>query len=98
MRASEHAREEAFWSVIDDGPTEDEKEAARHLDLYATPRSFGRNDMNSRNYLWLPLIILGLALTFTGAALTPTLNGLGVWGFLIAAAGLAGASREDPFR
>ena len=63
-----------------------------------TPRSFGRNDMNSRNYLWLPLIILGLALTFTGAVLTPTLNGLGVWGFLIAVAGLVGASREDPFR
>ena len=63
-----------------------------------TPRSFGRNDMNSRNYLWVPLIVLGLALTFTGAVLTPTLNGLGVWGFLIAAAGLVGASREDPFR
>ena len=54
--------------------------------------------MNSRNYLWLPLIVLGLALTFTGAALTPTLNGLGVWGFLIAVAGLCGASREDPHR
>ena len=54
--------------------------------------------MNSRNYLWVPLIILGLALTFTGAVLTPTLNGLGVWGFLIAATGLVGASREDPFR
>lgn len=34
VRASEHARSEAFWSVIDDGPTEDEKEAARHFDLY----------------------------------------------------------------
>ena len=34
MRASEHAREEAFWSVIDDGPTEDEKDAALHFDLY----------------------------------------------------------------
>ena len=31
--------------------------------------------MNIRNYLWVPLIILGLALTFTGAVLTPTLNG-----------------------
>ena len=50
------------------------------------------------NYVWLPLIVLGLALTFTGAVLTPTLNGLAVWGFLIAAAGLCGASREDPFR
>ena len=47
---------------------------------------------------WVPLIVLGLALTFTGAVLTPTLNGLGVWGFLIAVAGLCGASREDPFR
>ena len=54
--------------------------------------------MNSRNYVWLPLIVLGLALTFTGAVLTPTLNGLGVWGFLIAVTGLVGASREDPFR
>ena len=50
------------------------------------------------NYVWLPLIILGLALTVTGAVLTPTLNGLGMWGFLIAAAGLVGASREDPHR
>ena len=48
--------------------------------------------------LWAALIVLGLALTFAGAVLTPTLNGLGVWGFLIAAAGLVGASREDPFR
>ena len=54
--------------------------------------------MNSRNYIWVPLIILGLALTFTGAVLTPTLNGLGVWGFLIATTGLVGASREDPHR
>ena len=53
--------------------------------------------MNSRNYVWVPLIILGLALTFAGAVLTPTLNGLGVWGFLIAAAGLVGASREGPY-
>ena len=49
--------------------------------------------MNSRNYLWVPLIVLGLALTFAGAVLTPTLNGLGVWGFLIAVAGLVGADR-----
>ena len=54
--------------------------------------------MNSRKYVWVPLIILGLALTFTGAVLTPTLNGLGMWGFLIAVAGLCGASREDPYR
>ena len=53
--------------------------------------------MNNRNYLWVPLIILGLALTFTGAVLTPTLNGLGMWGFLIAVAGLCGASREEPY-
>lgn len=53
---------------------------------------------NSMTRVWLPLIVLGLALTFTGAVLTPTLNGLGMWGFLIAAAGLVGASREDPFR
>ena len=54
--------------------------------------------MNSMTRVWLPLIILGLALTFTGAVLTPTLNGLGMWGFLIAAAGLVGASREEPYR
>ena len=34
MRISEHAAESAFWEWIDDGSTEDEKEAARHLDLY----------------------------------------------------------------
>ena len=50
--------------------------------------------MNRRNYLWVPLIVLGLALTFTGAVLTPTLNGLGVWGFLMSVVGLVGASRE----
>ena len=44
--------------------------------------------------LWAALIVLGLALTFTGAVLTPTLNGLGVWGFLMSVAGLVGASRE----
>ena len=49
--------------------------------------------MNSMTRVWLPLIILGLALTFTGAVLTPTLNGLGMWGLLIAVAGLVGASR-----
>lgn len=48
--------------------------------------------------LWVPLIVLGLAFTFTGAVLTPTLNGLGVWGFLMSVVGLVGASREDPFR
>ena len=53
---------------------------------------------HSMTRVWVPLIILGLALTFTGAVLTSTLNGLGVWGFLIAVAGLVGASREDPFR
>ena len=50
--------------------------------------------MNSRNHVWVPLIVLGLALTFTGAVLTPTLNGLGVWGFLMSVTGLVGASRE----
>ena len=48
--------------------------------------------------LWAALIVAGLAFTFTGAVLTPTPNGLGVWGFLIAVAGLVGASREGPFR
>lgn len=50
--------------------------------------------MNIRNHVWGPLIVLGLALTFTGAVLTPTLNGLGVWGFLMSVVGLVGASRE----
>lgn len=50
--------------------------------------------MNIRNHVWVPLIVLGLALTFTGAVLTPTLNGLGVWGFLMSVVGLVGASRE----
>lgn len=48
--------------------------------------------------LWLALIVAGLAFTFTGATLTPTLNGLGLWGFLMSAVGLVGASREDPSR
>ena len=34
MRISEHAAESAFWEWIDDGPTEEEKEAAQHFDLY----------------------------------------------------------------
>ena len=34
MRASEHACEEAFWSVIDDGPTEEEQEAAWFWDMW----------------------------------------------------------------
>ena len=34
VRISENAKDDGFWSVIDDGPTEDEKEAALHFDLY----------------------------------------------------------------
>lgn len=34
MEAGEHADNKAFWEWIDDGPTDDEKEAARHFDLY----------------------------------------------------------------
>lgn len=34
MHPSKHAREESFWSVIDDGPTEEQIEAAEHFDLY----------------------------------------------------------------
>ena len=37
--------------------------------------------MNRRNYVWLPLIVLGLALTFTGAVLTPRSTGLACGGF-----------------
>jgi len=34
METGEHADNKAFWEWIDDGPTEDEKEAAWHFDLY----------------------------------------------------------------